>query len=265
MPLVMKSGGGTNSDTGKERDRELSSQWDYFGARYYIPGLKLFSSVDPKWGATPGIGSYVYCAANPLKYKDPNGEAVETIWDLLNLAMDIKSAYDNFSAGNIGAGVIDVFAALGDAATVAVPGLPGGIGSAIKGIRAGDKALDAVKAGEKAVELAKAIDKSSEAAKVVEVSGGAMKAASAATKYETHHLLPKQFRSFFENAGLKIDAPEYLMKLEKGEHRLIPNGVHTLSGGDYNKAWKEFIDANPNAGAQEILDQMERMKTEFGL
>jgi len=62
--------------TGKERDRELSSQWDYFGARYYIPGLKLFSSVDPQWARTPGIGSYVYCADNPLKYTDPNGEIV---------------------------------------------------------------------------------------------------------------------------------------------------------------------------------------------
>jgi len=62
--------------TGHERDEELGSPWDYLGQRYYIPGLKQFSQVDPKWELDPGQTPYGYCAGNPMKYVDPNGETM---------------------------------------------------------------------------------------------------------------------------------------------------------------------------------------------
>ena len=59
--------------TGKERDRETG--FSYFGARYYDSDLSgLFLSVDPMANKYPNISPYAYCAWNPMKLVDPNGE-----------------------------------------------------------------------------------------------------------------------------------------------------------------------------------------------
>ncbi|MCX6826775.1 MAG: hypothetical protein NTV06_05865, partial [candidate division Zixibacteria bacterium] len=66
--------------TSKEMDFELNSQWDYFGARYYAPELKIFTQVDPMADKYPFLSPYLYCAGNPMKYVDPNGQyTVESI------------------------------------------------------------------------------------------------------------------------------------------------------------------------------------------
>ena len=39
---------------------ELGIELDYFGARYYHPRLKFFTTPDPLWNKTPGWGPYVY-------------------------------------------------------------------------------------------------------------------------------------------------------------------------------------------------------------
>ena len=59
--------------TGKEKDAETG--FSYFGARYYDSDLSgLFLSVDPMADKYPSISPYVYCAWNPVKLVDPNGE-----------------------------------------------------------------------------------------------------------------------------------------------------------------------------------------------
>ena len=60
--------------TGKERDSETG--YDYFGARYYWSTLGIFTQSDPLASKYPWITSYAYCANNPVKYIDPDGEAV---------------------------------------------------------------------------------------------------------------------------------------------------------------------------------------------
>ena len=60
--------------TGQYLDEDLAIDWYYYGSRYYDPGLKVFTSVDPRWSESPGWGSYVYCRNNPVKYVDPDGE-----------------------------------------------------------------------------------------------------------------------------------------------------------------------------------------------
>ena len=62
-----------DSFTGKERDAETG--FSYFGARYYDSDLSgLFLSVDPMADKYPGISPYAYCAWNPLKLVDDDGE-----------------------------------------------------------------------------------------------------------------------------------------------------------------------------------------------
>ena len=65
------------SFTGKERDAETG--YSYFGARYYDSDLSgLFLSVDPMADKYPSLSPYAYCAWNPVKLVDPDGnEAME--------------------------------------------------------------------------------------------------------------------------------------------------------------------------------------------
>ena len=81
----------------KERDAETGLS--YFGARYYSSDLSIWLSVDPMSGKYPSLSPYVYCANNPVKLVDPNGEEIggpddpptkyiikkgDTFWDLEN-------------------------------------------------------------------------------------------------------------------------------------------------------------------------------------
>ena len=63
----------------KERDPETGLS--YFGARYYTSDLSIWLSVDPMSAKYPSLSPYVYCADNPVKLVDPNGEEVWIIGD----------------------------------------------------------------------------------------------------------------------------------------------------------------------------------------
>jgi RHS repeat-associated protein len=55
----------------KELDEETGLY--YYGARYMDSRLSLWLSVDPLAEKYPGVGSYVYCYNNPVKFVDPDG------------------------------------------------------------------------------------------------------------------------------------------------------------------------------------------------
>ena len=56
----------------KEKDSETG--YSYFGSRYYSSDLSIWLSVDPMSDKYPSLSPYVYCADNPIKLVDPNGE-----------------------------------------------------------------------------------------------------------------------------------------------------------------------------------------------
>ena len=63
----------TFSCTGKERDEETG--YGYFGARYMDHELMtMWLSVDPMSDKYPSISPYAYCAWNPVKLVDPDGQ-----------------------------------------------------------------------------------------------------------------------------------------------------------------------------------------------
>lgn len=60
---------------GKEKDCETG--YYAFGARYYDCDLSgLFLSVDPMSDKYPSLSPYAYCAWNPVKLVDPNGDSI---------------------------------------------------------------------------------------------------------------------------------------------------------------------------------------------
>ena len=62
----------TYTFSAKERDSETGLS--YFGSRYYSSDLSIWLSVDPMSGKYASLSPYVYCANNPVKLVDPDGE-----------------------------------------------------------------------------------------------------------------------------------------------------------------------------------------------
>ena len=65
-----------SNSNGKEKDYE--SGFHYYGARYYWSELLTgWLSVDPMADKYPIISPYAYCAWNPVKLVDPDGEEID--------------------------------------------------------------------------------------------------------------------------------------------------------------------------------------------
>ena len=66
--------------TGKEKDSETG--FCYFGARYYDSDLSgLFLSIDPMADKYPSLSPYNYCAWNPVKLVDPDGDTIKNAYE----------------------------------------------------------------------------------------------------------------------------------------------------------------------------------------
>ena len=79
----------------KEKDTETG--YSYFGARYYSSDLSIWLSVDPMSDKYPSSSPYTYCANNPVRLVDPNGEKWEDE-DSENLANTLIKQAENRQA-----------------------------------------------------------------------------------------------------------------------------------------------------------------------
>ena len=73
----------------KERDPETGLS--YFGSRYYSSDLSIWLSVDPMAAKYPSLSPYTYCADNPVKLVDPDGEHFEVVVE--DNTITIKATY----------------------------------------------------------------------------------------------------------------------------------------------------------------------------
>ena len=92
--------------TGKERDEETG--YGYFGARYMDHELMtMWLSVDPLADKYPSISPYAYCAWNPIKLVDPNGnEAIENDDWFQNTLTGAVYYNQSMSAQDVGTGAM---------------------------------------------------------------------------------------------------------------------------------------------------------------
>ena len=65
-----------SSHTFSAKERDTETGLSYFGSRYYSSDLSIWLSVDPMSDKYPSLSPYVYCADNPVKLVDPNGEEI---------------------------------------------------------------------------------------------------------------------------------------------------------------------------------------------
>ena len=68
---------------------------------------------------------------------DPNGEAIETVWDAISFGMGVSSFHQNMSEGKYLSATIDGIGVGLDGFAMAFPFIPGGAGAALKGLRKG--------------------------------------------------------------------------------------------------------------------------------
>ena len=85
----------------KEKDTETG--YSYFGSRYYSSDLSVWLSVDPMAAKYPSLSPYVYCANNPIKLVDIDGNdwvKVNSQWqwngNIHNKEQAIKAGYDDY-------------------------------------------------------------------------------------------------------------------------------------------------------------------------
>ena len=67
----------TYTFSAKEKDSETGLS--YFGSRYYSSDLSIWLSVDPMSAKYASLSPYTYCADNPVRCVDPNGEEIEIV------------------------------------------------------------------------------------------------------------------------------------------------------------------------------------------
>jgi RHS repeat-associated core domain len=129
--------------TGKEFNEETGLY--YYGARYYHPGLGRFMSVDPAPGVITDPQSwnrYAYVQNSPFKYVDPDGEFLETAWDVFNITLGVISLKQNLTQGRYVDALIDAGGIVADGAAAVFPIVPAGVGTAIKVSRQSAKVVN---------------------------------------------------------------------------------------------------------------------------
>ena len=133
-----------------ESVRNAVSYIDY-GARQYDPVLGRWFAQDPLSEKYYSVSPYAFCAGNPVKYLDPDGEIIGTAIDVASVAIGIGSFIKNVRSGNVKEAVGDAVGVAVDVVAAAMPFIPGGVGlvrngaKTAKAINAIDNAADAVK------------------------------------------------------------------------------------------------------------------------
>ena len=75
------------------KEKDVETGLSYFGSRYYSSDLSIWLSVDPMSDKYASLSPYVYCANNPVKLVDPNGEAFDTDVDEDNHVITIHAVF----------------------------------------------------------------------------------------------------------------------------------------------------------------------------
>jgi len=70
------------------------------------------------------------------------------------------------------------------------------------------------------------------------------------TAWTVHHIFPKakEFSAFFSRLKIDPENPLFMSLMARGRH------IHTGFSARWNSLWREFIEANPEASIERVLD-----------
>jgi hypothetical protein len=140
------------------------------GARYLNPQTGLWLSTDPAMGEyvpqapinddvrkqngnLPGMGGvfnvvnlhvYHYAGNNPVKYTDPDGNAIDTPWDIANGILGVICGTLSLYLDDTWGAVLSYSGAALDFAAAALPFIPGGASTAIQSVKAAQVGLSGI-------------------------------------------------------------------------------------------------------------------------
>ncbi|WP_163786848.1 RHS repeat domain-containing protein [Myxococcus vastator] len=154
----------------------------HYKARMYDAQLGRFLQQDPLGLSAGDSNLYRYTFNNPTNLVDPTGEAIETPWDALNVAIGAASLAHNVAAGNWGEATVDLVGLALDVTATALPGVPGGASMAIQGLRRADNVMEGAQAVHRMAQGIKQADKASVVANTATKVGNAVDVATDAAK-----------------------------------------------------------------------------------
>lgn len=242
---------------GQYFDEETGSY--YLRARYYDPSLMRFTSEDSYSGKAVdplSLNRYLYCLGNPVLFTDSTGREAQ-LKDSYGGNIDvgtIVSLVDNTPIGLmtmvaelLGADLprneyIDKASFLIGLKKLALNGLKSGIklafaegaDDAVRGVR------NAIKAPTWQGGLKYAMNKI-----------GPKPFADA----QAHHMLPWKHKDWFASKGLNVNLPEFGAWVRGGG-----NGGHQSWSKAYDKVWEGFIEDNPNATSEQVIEFMNKVR-----
>ncbi|MBQ2844227.1 MAG: AHH domain-containing protein [Alistipes sp.] len=237
--------------TGKELQRDFGANlYDSFARFQHNNGR--FLSIDPKAESFYHISPYTYCAGNPVGAIDSDGKAVETVWDVLSLIEGARSLIKNARSGNMKAVAFDTVGVIVDAAAVVIPGVPGGVGMAMKGARTGVKI--AAKYSDDAVQLALKGARSGKLRKALNLKPGSG---------DAHHIIPVQLLNEEEVVKSAVTAGFDFNGTINGIEVMQHHGSHQKYTEAIRTRIKNWMEDNKNYTPEDAKDFIEELTTEF--
>jgi RHS repeat-associated protein len=228
--------------------------------RAYDAGWQRWVNHDP-FGEAGGVNLYGFVGNNPISEIDPYGLFVPPP-TAAGLAATLQGAAATAgTAGTIGSGGVT---ALSLAGTTGLMGLAMGGGYLLGGIVGVDRDAELYPTGVNGPPSFLRVPMPSG---VLGPPGKPPIGPRSVPGFpgddcEKHHRLPREFRDWFEAPPRNLNIEDYTEKIPMQWHRGAEIGLHGLG---YNEEWASFIQQNPDATAEEVLEFLECWRSRWGL